>query len=87
MILILLALGPLTSALRTFVRSRQYQSQAAAWNELRGEIRDAQLQGIRNLRVAKPYDSDKFETLSDDPNFVVNRCVASYYDLDSISAK
>ncbi len=87
MVLILLALGPLTSAVRTFVRSRQYQSQAAAWNEVRREIRHAQFQGMRNVRVAKPYDSDEFDTLSDDSNFVVNRCVASYYNLDSIRAK
>lgn len=87
MVVAMLVLGPITSAWRTFAASPRLQAQAAVWDALERQLHTAQSRGIRNLVVPKMYESEDYDTLSADPNFYVNRCVARYYGLDSIVAK
>ena len=83
----LLALGPLTAAWRTFAASFKFKAQAVLWDETERSMRAAQQQGVKHLVVPRPYEFPEIESLSVDPDFYVNRCVARYYGLDSVVAK
>ncbi len=74
-------------ALQTLAVIPDYQARAKAWDARASNIQISRQSGEKNLMV-QAYDSiGRIRELSDDPQHWVNRCAATYYQVDSISAQ
>jgi hypothetical protein len=84
---VLLILGPIASTRDVFALAPVANDLANIWDKRDQAIRAANLQGVSELEVpVLPY-SGGLEDIGPDPNHWLNRCVAEYYQLDSIVAR
>lgn len=86
-ILVIMCFYLFYGGLQTLAAIPDYQARAKAWDIRAGEIYALRNSGENNL-IVRAYDSmGRIRELSDDPQHWVNRCAATYYQVDSISAK
>jgi hypothetical protein len=81
---LLIALWTLSGALGQEAYRRQF---AAQWDARQRVIESAKVRGIRDVRVPRVSDPGDIDTLSSDPSFAVNACVATYYGVRSVRTK
>ena len=81
----LLVLGPVTSAQQTFALGSQAKTFASLWDSREQRIYTAVIEGETDLVVQPlPYIPGD---IGPDPGYWINRCVATYYGLNSIVAR
>jgi hypothetical protein len=86
-ILVIMCFYLFYGALQTLSTIPAYQARATAWDARAKEIEVNRLSGQMD-QIVPAYDSmGRIRELSDDPQHWVNRCAASYYQIDSISAQ
>ena len=77
----------MSSAQRTFALGPRFSAYASMWDSRDREIRTAKLQGLRSLALPLVSNTGGLDDIRPDPHHLVNKCVALYYDLDSVTAK
>jgi drug/metabolite transporter (DMT)-like permease len=86
-VVVLLVLGPLLSAREDFVRVPTLRAYAERWDNRDHEIRGAIEGGAKHLVVSALGFTGGLADIKNDPDYWVNRCFASYYGLESVTAK
>jgi len=84
LVAILLVLGPLLSAKENFSQVPTLRAYAKRWDVRDREIRVAQEGGAMHLAVPALGFTGGLSDIKDDPNYWVNLCFASYYELESV---
>ena len=64
-----------------------FAAYALGWDQMDNSLRNASLQGLREVTIATPRYGSGLEDLGPDPHHAVNRCAAWYYGLRSIVAR
>lgn len=82
-----LVFAPVAAARRTFARVPKARALAYAWDKEDKAIRAAKSRGETDLTVPILYNIGGTDSMSGDPHWFVNQCAATYYGVNSITAK